>query len=223
MDEMFPVMWWSLVAFAITFVVLHIFVFVWLRRSDDDTREKYKKEWIATDYLWALGATTALVIACVSVRRDLAPRYLEFAKGRYDASKQMAKDRAQFGATFYTDYNFSQWPAGREELIAEYNRVAKWYRDGLEAITANEDEKWQSFLRDRANEVSVDRGLKQSQDQFVDALKYADESKQAVDRVQSKTERSGWEWALYIVSPIVIGVALGARVAKTTAQIKGLC
>lgn len=211
MENIVPVMWLALGSFALSAVVFHILVCF----------NCGKKFWIATDYMWVIGAIFALAMTCVAIRKEVAPQFLKSAQSRLQGSLSLAKQNANTATRIYADYNFSGWPAGREDTIAEYKNSVKWFQDATNATNDETGAKVQEFIRDRSNEIGKDPMLSDSQRAVLMFFGWVDDAKKSVDTLKSAADRSELEFVAWVASTILVGFGLGARCAKVTAQLCG--
>lgn len=132
----------------------------------------------------------------------------------------MAREQVDFNAEFYSNYNFSQWPAGMEERRAEFEKAGRWFTAGLQSLEAN---TWETFLERNRQRISPEKELADAQEVFIRKLGSAKVAKANLLRLQTESKPTWYEDIVWFCGPILVGVAFGIRMAKVTAQLCGQC
>lgn len=227
----------SIIIFFFTLVVLHLLLF---------TKKTNKKFWIVSDYFWIALGFTGLIGATSEAQKILndfvLPKSREYLAFEYQYSIDAADDfvyshidtsrpydpRAAWLGIHKAHHDSMQQINKKEN----YRQAVKWYRKLSKLLTSKQsaivnDEDFHSISDLKTYLASFSEAVKEPDSAILYPLAKIDTyingiQNEAAFISRSKPANDDWRVKLKLLSPWLIAIALGLRLTKVTAQLKGV-
>jgi hypothetical protein len=184
-----------------------------------------KAGWKRVDYIWLSMGLLGVSLAVASSRQTFAQLQLPAAEAQIETRAGWIEDRAQFGVSAAVCRQFvrSEYSPPKEEfdrIQREYDQLCAWFKTVVERLPdhlANRQALKVNSLGTFAPPTVTDayalRSLEEAVREYNAALSLRNE-------LQELGQRTDVEFALSILGPFLIGVAIALRMTKVTGELR---
>lgn len=208
---------WILVVFMSALAVFHL-AFVWPRNLT-------KLGWKVVDYIWLAAALFGLIGSLGVARQGVAQTLLTTAAARVESSASDVESALRFGTSGaicrrFIRTEFSPPPEEFEHLQRGFDDQCAWFRDARAKLQVSPWAKREPLTLEILGAPAPKGGeewalisLRQTLDRYNEAITTA-------RRVAADAKRNDVEWALIVIGPFLLAVALALRISKVSGELR---
>jgi hypothetical protein len=174
-----------------------------------------KRFWQLVDYVWLAVASLGLLAGVDTI--------LSAYKSRLISSAEMYVEKSRSDAELSAAIAAAHFRARAEiERVQTLREASSWFKTAGESLTdVDKNSDWERYLPNGIGIVKLPEDAKQDQSAFVKGIQELKTDVDVLHKIRGDAGPSSTEMITYILSPILLILALAIRITKVTATVRG--